>query len=100
MTTVPLDTDSLLAEAGDADLGGLPDGTTAVWFGRAKQSGDWMLEQAVHEFNLIWSAVRVHPLKAYAVGRTGIIPGRDTTTRPPRRGPGRAPGAGTRVARP
>jgi catechol 2,3-dioxygenase len=28
MTTVPLDTDSLLAEAGDADFDGLPDGTT------------------------------------------------------------------------
>ena len=28
MTTIPLDTDSLLAEAGDADFDGLPDGTT------------------------------------------------------------------------
>jgi catechol 2,3-dioxygenase len=28
MTTLPLDTESLLAEAGDADFGGLPDGTT------------------------------------------------------------------------
>jgi len=28
MTTIPLDTDSLLAEAGDAEFGGLPDGTT------------------------------------------------------------------------
>jgi catechol 2,3-dioxygenase len=28
MTTLPLDTDSLLAEAGDAEFGGLPDGTT------------------------------------------------------------------------
>jgi catechol 2,3-dioxygenase len=28
MTTVPLDTDSLLAEAGDAEFDGLPDGTT------------------------------------------------------------------------
>ncbi len=28
MTTLPLDTDSLLAEAGDAELDGLPDGTT------------------------------------------------------------------------
>ena len=28
MTTIPLDTDSLLAEAGDAGFGGLPDGTT------------------------------------------------------------------------
>jgi catechol 2,3-dioxygenase len=28
MTTIPLDTDSLLAEAGDADFDGLPEGTT------------------------------------------------------------------------
>ena len=28
MTTIPLDTDSLLAEAGEADFDGLPDGTT------------------------------------------------------------------------
>jgi catechol 2,3-dioxygenase len=28
MTTIPLDTDSLLVEAGDADFDGLPDGTT------------------------------------------------------------------------
>ncbi len=28
MTTIPLDTDSLLAEAGDGDFDGLPDGTT------------------------------------------------------------------------
>ena len=28
MTTIPLDTDSLLAEAGDADFDGLPSGTT------------------------------------------------------------------------
>ncbi|MFZ0342924.1 MAG: VOC family protein [Gaiellaceae bacterium] len=28
MTTLPLDTESLLGEAGDADFGGLPDGTT------------------------------------------------------------------------
>jgi catechol 2,3-dioxygenase len=27
MTTIPLDTESLLAEAGDADFSGLPDGT-------------------------------------------------------------------------
>jgi catechol 2,3-dioxygenase len=28
MTTIPLDTDSLIAEAGDSDFSGLPDGTT------------------------------------------------------------------------
>jgi len=38
-----------------------------------------MLEQAVHEFNLMWMVTQTHPIKAYTVGRSGIIPGRDTT---------------------
>ena len=41
--------------------------------------GDWMLEQAVHEFNLIWMTVGKHPLTAFTAGRVGIIPGRTTT---------------------
>ncbi len=49
------------------------------WYADRKLSGDWMLEQAVHEFNLLWSSIRKHPLKAYTVGHSGIIPGRDTT---------------------
>ncbi len=49
------------------------------WYAKRELSGDWMLEQAVHEFNLIWSTVRTHPLKAYAAGHSGVIPGRDTT---------------------
>jgi myo-inositol 2-dehydrogenase/D-chiro-inositol 1-dehydrogenase len=54
------------------------DGHTG-WYADKKLSGDWMLEQAVHEFNLIWSAIRAHPLRAYAAGGTGVIPNRDTT---------------------
>jgi hypothetical protein len=38
-----------------------------------------MLEQAVHEFNLMWMTTRTHPVSCYTVGRSGIIPGRDTT---------------------
>ena len=49
------------------------------WYADRALSGDWMLEQAVHEFNLIWSTVRVNPLKAYTVGHSGVIPDRNTT---------------------
>ncbi|MBN1420263.1 MAG: Gfo/Idh/MocA family oxidoreductase [Planctomycetes bacterium] len=49
------------------------------WYADRTKSGDWMLEQAVHEFNLIWSVVGTHPVRAYTAGRSGIIPGRDTT---------------------
>jgi predicted dehydrogenase len=43
------------------------------WFNKRALSGDWMLEQAAHEFNLLWWATGKHPLSAYTVGRTGII---------------------------
>jgi len=49
------------------------------WYADRAKSGDWMLEQAVHEFNLIWSVVGAHPVRAYTAGRTGVIPGRNTT---------------------
>lgn len=49
------------------------------WYAKKELSGDWMLEQAVHEFNLMWMVVQTHPVKCYTVGRSGIIPGRDTT---------------------
>jgi predicted dehydrogenase len=54
------------------------DGHTG-WYADRALSGDWMLEQAVHEFNLIWSTIRKNPVKAYAVGQSGIIPNRNTT---------------------
>jgi len=49
------------------------------WYADRNKSGDWMLEQAVHEFNLIWMTVGKHPVAAYTEGRAGIIPGRNTT---------------------
>jgi myo-inositol 2-dehydrogenase/D-chiro-inositol 1-dehydrogenase len=49
------------------------------WYADRNQSGDWMLEQAVHEFNLIWWVTQTHPVSCFAAGRSGIIPGRNTT---------------------
>lgn len=49
------------------------------WYADRRQSGDWMLEQAVHEFNLIWWVTQAHPISCFAAGRSGIIPGRNTT---------------------
>ncbi|KPL08979.1 hypothetical protein AMJ85_07415 [candidate division BRC1 bacterium SM23_51] len=53
--------------------------THTRWYADRKLSGDWMLEQAVHEFNLMWMVTQTHPVKCYTVGRSGIIPDRDTT---------------------
>ncbi len=53
--------------------------THGGWYTDRAKSGDWMLEQAVHEFNLIWMTVGAHPVAATTVGRSGIIPGRNTT---------------------
>ena len=49
------------------------------WYTKRAESGDWMLEQAVHEFNLMYMVAGMHPSSCYAGGRAGIIPGRDTT---------------------
>lgn len=49
------------------------------WYADRTRSGDWMLEQAVHEFNLIWWVTQTHPVSCYTAGRSGTIPGRDTT---------------------
>ncbi len=43
------------------------------WFNKRELSGDWMLEQAVHEFNLMWWVTKSHPVAAYAVGRRNVI---------------------------
>lgn len=49
------------------------------WYADRTRSGDWMLEQAVHEFNLIWWVTQMHPVSCFAAGHSGIIPGRNTT---------------------
>ncbi|MCS7191597.1 MAG: Gfo/Idh/MocA family oxidoreductase [Armatimonadetes bacterium] len=43
------------------------------WFNKRELSGDWMLEQAVHEFNLIWWVTKTNPIAVYAVGRRNVI---------------------------
>jgi len=72
----------------DGEIGELLDGRFqrlngwddhAGWYTQRNQSGDWMLEQAVHEFNLMWMVVQANPISCYAAGRSGIIPGRNTT---------------------
>jgi len=62
---------------------GLPDQGTAVWFGRAKQSGDWMLEQACHTWDVLnWVAGKL-PVAASGMGVRGLFkdqdPQRDVT---------------------
>jgi predicted dehydrogenase len=58
-------------------------GSLGRWLNKRELSGDWMLEQAVHEFNLMWWVTQAHPLAAYTVGRRGLIepdnPERDVT---------------------
>ncbi len=62
---------------------GLPDQGTAIWFGRRKQSGDWMLEQACHTWDVLnWVAGRL-PLSCTGIGTGGLFtdidPQRDVT---------------------
>jgi predicted dehydrogenase len=48
-------------------------GSLGRWFNKRELSGDWMLEQAVHEFNLMWWVAKSHPAAAYAIGRRNVI---------------------------
>lgn len=43
------------------------------WFGRREQSGDWMLEQACHEYNLMNWAAQATPLRAFGIGRRDLF---------------------------
>lgn len=53
------------------------------WFGRRDQSGDWMVEQAVHNWDVMNWANRCLPVKAMGLGRGGLYraqqPDRDVT---------------------
>jgi myo-inositol 2-dehydrogenase/D-chiro-inositol 1-dehydrogenase len=42
------------------------------WFSLRKECGDWMLEQACHEFNVLNWMTQGHPLRAFAIGRRDI----------------------------
>ncbi len=48
-------------------------GSLGRWFNDRALSGDWMLEQAVHEFNLMYWVTQKHPIACYAVGRVNVV---------------------------
>jgi myo-inositol 2-dehydrogenase / D-chiro-inositol 1-dehydrogenase len=67
---------------------GLPNETAEtwpgrIWLGRAKYSGDWMLEQACHTWDVLCWAAGAMPVAAYGRGRNDVFkdmdPGRDVT---------------------
>lgn len=43
------------------------------WFEHREKSGDWMLEQACHEINLMNWAAQATPLRAYGMGRRDLF---------------------------
>jgi predicted dehydrogenase len=43
------------------------------WFSNRERSGDWMLEQAVHELNVMNWVAQATPLRAYALGRSDLF---------------------------
>ncbi len=43
------------------------------WFSRREKSGDWMLEQACHEYNVMNWLARATPLRAYGLGRSDLF---------------------------
>jgi len=62
---------------------GLPNQGTRVWFGRRKMSGDWMLEQACHTWDVFCWVAGDMPVAATGRGRRGLFkhidPERDVT---------------------
>ncbi|MBI4579709.1 MAG: Gfo/Idh/MocA family oxidoreductase [Planctomycetes bacterium] len=62
---------------------GLPEDGTQVWFGRRKRSGDWMLEQACHTWDVMCWVAGDMPAAAYGIGKRGLFkhldPDRDVT---------------------
>lgn len=43
------------------------------WFGQRERSGDWMVEQAVHNWDVLNWAARSKPKRALALGRAGFF---------------------------
>jgi predicted dehydrogenase len=43
------------------------------WFGKRERSGDWMLEQAVHNWDVLNWAARSKPKRAVGLGRTDLF---------------------------
>jgi predicted dehydrogenase len=56
---------------------GMPGTGTQIWFGRRKRSGDWMLEQACHTWDVLCWAAQQTPTAASGVGKTGLFKDRD-----------------------
>ncbi len=76
----------------DGEIGDIVEGRVARhngaspligWFSHRKTCGDWMLEQACHEFNVLNWLTKGHPVRLFAIGRRDIWtkkdPGRDVT---------------------
>jgi predicted dehydrogenase len=66
------------------DIIGKPQEGPRVWLGRRARSGDWMLEQACHDWDLFnWFAGQKLPLRASGFGRRDLVkhidPERDVT---------------------
>lgn len=64
-------------------LGGKGSKGTSFWFGRRELSGDWMLEQACHSWDVLCWAMGEMPVAATGMGRRDIFvdvdPGRNVT---------------------
>jgi predicted dehydrogenase len=50
-------------------------GPLGGWFGLRRRSGDWMVEQAVHNWDVINWAVRSRPVSAIGLGRSDLFRG-------------------------
>ncbi len=74
------------------EIGELIEGRAAVdnawgplrgWFSRRRESGDWMVEQACHVWNIYYLLLGEPPIRSFAIGRRDIYareePGRDVT---------------------
>jgi len=46
---------------------------TQIWYGRRKMSGDWMLEQACHSWDVVNWVMGELPIAATGVGRTDVF---------------------------
>lgn len=62
---------------------GMPGSGSRVWFGRRAKSGDWMLEQACHTWDVFNWVAGCLPVAATGIGRKGMFkdidPDRDVT---------------------
>lgn len=50
-----------------------PFGPLRGWFSKRARSGDWMLEQAVHHWDILNWTLRGLPVSAYGAGRTDVF---------------------------